>query len=242
MGLGKSRCMTVLCRTLERRRTLIGGNDYVKNGLYVHYDGINNTGSGHSDVTTYWYDLSPNKNNLSLTLDLGAQWHSNYITYDPGTRNSTWIQMPVSPDFTLEYLLSTTVSKSATTNMNFYTITGSYSSNFNFSRTPNGVNIRVKGIRNLFEFESEEDAVHLISVVVKPPKEIAVYCDGQLIEARQTNIAVLETIQAALGYNNGENSAPKENIRLYAARFYNKALSSAEVLQNYTIDKERYSL
>lgn len=228
--------------TLKRRRALIGSKDYVKRGLYVHFDGINNTGNGHSDTTVTWYDLSPNKYNLALTNNVGVEWHDNYIAYSPNVKSSSWMQMPVSSEFTLEYLLSTSVAHDAVTNINFYPLTGSYSSNFNFSRIPKGVNIRIRGSRYIFEFESEPNVPHLISVAVKQPNEIAVFCDGKHIETRAVNVAALEAIQAALGYSNGENAAKKEDIKLYACRFYTRALNGSEILQNYTKDKERYSL
>ncbi len=46
---------------------------YIKNGLILYLDGINNTGSGHSNTSTIWKDLSGNNNNGTIT---GATWKS----------------------------------------------------------------------------------------------------------------------------------------------------------------------
>lgn len=224
-----------------RRRYLIGGSDYVSTGLFAHFDGINNTGSGHSDITSTWCDLSPNRNNLPIALE-NIEWHDSYISYNTGIKNSSWLQMPVSPDFTLEYLLEHNMSTLETEGINFYPLTGSFSSNVNFVRTPLGIILRIRGSRYEFQFESEPYKPHLISVVVKPPQSILVYCDGKLVDSRAVTINAVSVVQAALGYNNGENAASKENVKLYACRLYSKALSSSEILQNYKKDKERYSL
>ncbi len=40
--------------------------NYVPNGLILHYDGINNTGSGHDAKATTWKDLSGNNNDGEL--------------------------------------------------------------------------------------------------------------------------------------------------------------------------------
>jgi len=39
---------------------------YVQDGLMLHYDGINNTGNGHSETTDTWKDLSGNGNDGTL--------------------------------------------------------------------------------------------------------------------------------------------------------------------------------
>ena len=232
----------MLRRSIDtRRRHLIGGSDYVSTGLFAHFDGINNTGSGHSNAASTWCDLSANKNHLLIALD-NVEWHDSYISYDTGVKNSTWLQMPVSPDFTLEYLLEHNMSTLETQGINFYPLTGSYSSNVNFIRTPLGIILRIQGSRHTFEFESEPNKPHLISVVIKPPYSIWVYCDGKLVDSRAASINTVSVVQAALGYNGGENAASKEDIKLYACRLYNKALSADEVTQNYKKDKERYSL
>ena len=58
-------------------------NQYVTSGLILHYDGINNTGNGHSRTTNTWKDLSQKNNNGTLMgFDAGATWGSNYLQFD----------------------------------------------------------------------------------------------------------------------------------------------------------------
>ena len=52
--------------------------EYVTDGLELHYDAINNTGTGHSNTTTTWVDLSGNGNNATVT---GGTWSDNYLSF-----------------------------------------------------------------------------------------------------------------------------------------------------------------
>lgn len=62
--------------------------DYIKNGLIVHYDAINNTGEGdnnHSTSATVWKDLSGNGNdgtlkNFDKTEESG--WKDSFLKFD----------------------------------------------------------------------------------------------------------------------------------------------------------------
>ena len=54
-------------------------NSAIKDGLVLHYDGINNTGSGHSNSTNTWKDL---KGNNDGTLLNNPTWDSNKLIFD----------------------------------------------------------------------------------------------------------------------------------------------------------------
>ena len=51
----------------------------IRDGLVLHYDSINNTGSGHSDSTLIWKDL---KGSNDATLMNGVAWNGNKLTFD----------------------------------------------------------------------------------------------------------------------------------------------------------------
>lgn len=56
---------------------------YIKDGLILHLDAINNTGSGHSNTTNTWKDLSGNGNDATLIgFDTTSGWQENYIKFD----------------------------------------------------------------------------------------------------------------------------------------------------------------
>ena len=52
---------------------------YVQDGLIMHFDGINNTGNGHSNTATTWKDLSGKTNNGTLN---GCKWGENCLEFD----------------------------------------------------------------------------------------------------------------------------------------------------------------
>ncbi|MBQ9832613.1 MAG: hypothetical protein IJO48_02665, partial [Clostridia bacterium] len=184
---------------------------------------------------------SPRKNDLSLLSSASWEWVSRNIAYDTGSQNSTWLHIPVSPDYTFEYLMQNFVVNESAAERIFYPICGSYSSNYNFSYAPEGINLYVCGVQHTFDFPSD-NMPHLFSAVVKPPYEVQLYCDGKLFETRATNIAVLEKLQVALGYSRGANAVTKDNMKFFACRIYDRALNDMEILQNYNMDKERYAL
>ena len=51
----------------------------IKDGLVLHYDSINNTGSGHSNSTLTWKDL---KGNNDATLQNGVTWNGDKLSFD----------------------------------------------------------------------------------------------------------------------------------------------------------------
>ena len=56
---------------------------YVSRGLEIYYDGIDNTGSGHSTTTTTWKDLSGNNRNGTLkNMTASNAWGSEGLKFD----------------------------------------------------------------------------------------------------------------------------------------------------------------
>jgi hypothetical protein len=47
-------------------------SDYVQNGLVLHYDGINNTGTGHNNEASFRKDLTSNNNSGTLKSGLAT--------------------------------------------------------------------------------------------------------------------------------------------------------------------------
>lgn len=109
---------TVLYKTAMENEASELGDEYIKDGMQVWYDGINNTGSGHSSTTTTWKDLSGNGRDGKMTdVTMG----SNYAEFN-GT--SSWVNMgEINSDYiTMEAVFS---SKVVTTS-EYSTIMGNY--------------------------------------------------------------------------------------------------------------------
>ena len=56
---------------------------YITDSLIAHYDGINNTGNGHSNTANVWKDISGNNNDMTLQgFDEKSGWISDGIELD----------------------------------------------------------------------------------------------------------------------------------------------------------------
>ena len=55
-------------------------DDYVQDGLMLHYDAVKNTKNGHDKSSTTWYDLSGNNNNG--TLNGNVTWTEDGLYFD----------------------------------------------------------------------------------------------------------------------------------------------------------------
>ena len=58
---------------------------YIKEGLVLQYDGINNTGAGHSTTTNVWKDISGNGNDIKLNnfnYDSNSGWTNDALVFD----------------------------------------------------------------------------------------------------------------------------------------------------------------
>ena len=58
---------------------------YIKEGLVLHYDAINNTGTGHSNTTDVWKDISGNGNDIKLSnfnYDSNSGWTKDALVFD----------------------------------------------------------------------------------------------------------------------------------------------------------------
>ena len=69
---------------LEENYTNVASEQYIQDGLQLHFDAINNTGTGHSNTTETWRDLSNNHNDGLLT---DVTWDGNSAIFN-GT--SSW--------------------------------------------------------------------------------------------------------------------------------------------------------
>lgn len=63
-------------------RQILDTSKYVQNGLIIFYDGINNTGAGHSNTTTTWKDLSNKGIDGSLVNFDSNSWGNNCLSFD----------------------------------------------------------------------------------------------------------------------------------------------------------------
>lgn len=229
------------------------GNEYVQKGLIAHFDGINNTGNGHSNDTVIWKDLSGNNNDA--TLYNNPTWSNNSLTFNgidnygrlENTANmefpngTTWevrikvvSLMDLNPSNSTEFFGSWEVigggGLSFNTNNNFKV--GLYLSDSNN-------NTVAKSITS--DMQNNINQLYTLTVVYDNQK-LKIYINS-LLAAETSYEGVLNpaVVPFAIGGNPNTTGMDRyANVEFQNVLIYNRALSENEVARNYQADMARY--
>lgn len=242
---------------------IVSEKDYVQNGLVLHYDGINNTGSGHSNTATVWKDLSLNGNDVILNSDNTFDNNSCVFvkTANSGFSLNNPLKKGVNDGFTIECVA---ISNETETSENeeydlyswFWNIRDEISEEkyMEFFRDYRGdyvVSVHYNN-SNVIRNSIKKTEITNSQIVVANSK-IKHFFDGILTGEETSSNEILNAVLSInsldLGYANwfsGNNVYDKSDIYLdgniYSFRIYNRALTEEEIQQNYKIDKLRYGL
>lgn len=236
--------------------TVLSTNDYVKENLVLQYDGINNTGNGHSNTATVWKDLSKSGNDITLNADNSFNENSCVFpkTINSGLSLANPLKAGINNGFTIEC-----VAKSNTTNTSetedfklydwFWNIRDDYTeiNYMQFIRRFTGeysISVITNSNQLLWDLIPQNGVV--ISQLVVNNSTMCNYYNGVLTSQEDSSSEVLNIVSNInnldLGY--GKWSESGEDIHLngniYTIRVYNRALTKNEIKQNYKIDKIRY--
>ncbi len=227
------------------------GADYVKNGLQVWYDGVDNAGVGqHGGAAAGWTDLSGNGND-AVAVAPGLGWTANACTNNAeglqsGDGGLFRLGNAVAPiiaarTFTLEMAFTPNFAKSRSV------LFGSYDGavGFNLEETDAGTfrifyNNRPNIVSTVPLMKDEEVVISLVSTTnsaVIYRNGVAVYrYDGAIDET-----ATLAAIADPAYYLGGEKLRNGFAFRgaIHSFRLYDRALTSAEVLRNTRLDQRR---
>ena len=222
--------------------------EYIQDGLLLHYDGINNTGNGHSNTTTTWKDLSGNGNDG--TLKGGTTWNNDYLNFN-GTY--AWVSIGVhNPEnVTLEIV---------SLNNALYDEEREYICNFEGGGM--GINYETSNNEkyNRFEIYIENSGYAFATssnVLINNKKYyLSGSYDGTQMKFFENKTKITNEIIGTIrkpGNNSilmlGENPNGNEpggrywlDGNVYSVRIYNRALTDDEVAYNYAIDKARFNI
>ena len=231
---------TVLYKTAMENEASELGDEYIKDGMQVWYDGINNTGSGHSSTTTTWKDLSGNGNDAILSGFDGTAtsgWNSNYLAFD-GENDKVELKNVIDnkTQFTIEYITTQKRYKS------WEYLWGVTSSKF-------GMECNMQGHRVLYYVSGKHyNCVDLKGTLGKNNynglsihnREINGYLNGE----KKINVTIdndFENSGNILSLGSIQNKHYMM-VDYYAFRIYNRALSESEIRHNYILDKARYGI
>lgn len=240
-------------------RTADATDNYVKDGLILHYDGLNNTGSGHDNTATTWYDLSKNGNHATLTgfeNTTESGWSDDGLVCN-GTNNK-FLNSTINLEENTSLTVSNTIclnkyvtfyssnhciltSMSGWRNFVFHLWYGNSSTKLIDGRIYIGGNYTEGG--ETCRFEPSEMANYKMQLGKKD--NIVYNYDGQTKIAKlyiNSELIASETHTAGHRGIQDIKSGIGNNITYYNIKVYNRALTDAEVEQNYNEDKTRFGL
>lgn len=233
---------------IEESYTQVSSEQYVQDGLQLHYDALNNTGNGHSDTTDTWRDLSPNHNDGVIEFGNGM-WETNSLVLD-GSRTGVFVDDNLvdlfKEDNTIQILLE--IDEEGTRDI--------FVGNYN---TEHAINYEKYGDGNLFrhyidaggnDIRTCSDTMKIGEIQIltwkwnKGQNTIEIYQDNRQI----TNFTANRIGAYSYDWNNawfGRDSRTGETClkgKIFSIRVYNKLLSQEEINQNYQVDVIRYGI
>ena len=216
--------------------------DYAGDGLMLHYDGINNTISGHNSSATKWKDLSGH--GFDGTIN-GCTWGDNYLSFDGIDDWVSIAQMNYSNP-TIEIVFE----YNSITPQNYVNILANWQSGgYGYETYYKNKFIIYNSVRGYIGSESSYNAVankkyslsgryDNVNVILRENSDIYRTPSTEEIRFPQNNtIMVLGT--------NPYGSSPEGQWfsgKIYSVRIYNRALSDEEVYKNYIYDKLKFNI
>lgn len=214
----------------------------VKNGLKVWLDANYNTKTSHSNTTTTWKDLSGN--GIDGVIN-GAVWGSNYLKFDGSNDWVKLTQMNYS-NYTIEIVTMPQALPFSEVDLvanwesggygiaflNGYASNQAYvSSAYKKAKVPT-----ISTINTKYSIAGSYDG-----------KTLKVYMNGNLASSLSLTGSIGTTGSStvmAIGANPTGSSANGNyyNGRVYSVRIYNRALTDAEIRENYKVDNSNYKI
>lgn len=221
--------------------------NYVKEGLVLHLDGINNTGNGHSNTTTMWKDLSGNGNdgklnNFDNTDNSG--WFENGISFD-GINDVIEVAESdtISPkEQTIEIILQKDGDSNTTDGRQiFFVKWKGYTMEINKNNTISYG--RNSGYLTYLTSNKTINLSEKYSIVAKHENNISRLYINNIFEKEQNVQPIAYSMMKTITIGNyAGNGGQYLNGKIYSIRMYNRALTDSEMEHNYEIDKERFNL
>ena len=229
------------------RRPGYTAKDYVQDGLVAMWDGIENAGWGvHDAEATTWKDLIGN-GDMSLTYG-SMTFSESACVVTNGLLRTTLGQIATAlngKEITVEAVYVATgrgypiIAPNSSPALNIWN-NGGNSMLFNIF----GSNIGDLGWMVTVRDSSTPPLSHLVYAVSESDGNCRGYLDGAL-KKTDTLPATLTTGYSTaqdFGIGNSSSSGMSFDGQMSAMRIYSRALTAAEIANNYAVDKERFNL
>lgn len=222
--------------------------DYVTDGLIAYYDAENNIGTGHSDTTTIWKDLSGNNNDV--ILNPAHKFKSNVLECSKKesaysiSKNAIFVEEP--KDYTIEvvakfnttesgWICSARNSGDAEGIQIFQHTDSEYRQAYGLFQHSNGEYKQVK-------FKPRIQEIFNRSITYKTDaQELNVFENASIVEKVTAEYASIGGKKLQVGGTTW-NKDISLNGNIYNIRIYERTLTEQEMLHNYNIDKNRYNI
>lgn len=225
----------------------VTGSPYVTSGLIHHWDGIDNTGSGHSTTTDVWKDLVGNFD-LTRQSSTAVTWGEDHAAFNGSSymlSATDNIEDPAGK--TVEVVIMPAAAITGTVIQPFYnssianTAIGKislYSDNTVGAKGQSG-NTYNTGLSSITDVRSVSATISSASAVSK------VYINGTEASLSNKTHSLQNTynrmvIGASKQYDH--NTGYYFTGKVFAVRIYDRNLSADEVAQNYATDVSRFGL
>lgn len=222
--------------------------EYAKDGLLLHYDGINNTGEGddkHSTTTTVWKDLSGNGNDARLINFLdneNSKWNHNYLELDGINDYAEVVDNPtIKPkEQTIEIVFNRTGNTEHLGRGIIFVKWNGYTVELNSINSNNQFTVSY-GRNNGYLTSNKMLALNRpYSLALTHTQNLSkMYIDTRY-ENQQEVVPIEYGLTSLLIGKYNDTTLTKGNI--YAIRMYNRALTEEEIKSNYEIDKIRFGI
>lgn len=235
---------------MGNKTTDTGG--YAASGLILHYDGINNSGSGtHNMYSSQWMDLSGSGNNgllrnIDLTPTATSGWIENGLVLD-GIDDGIFIDDQLKDLFKTSSTIELTFSKSELSNRDILFSNCSAGNNCNNieidANNKNKISVNNSAFANTTSAEAvTTDNITTLSYVFdKSTGVVTTFIDGlkgETFSSTEISNYTYDLLNLWIGRDT-DNSAPFKGI-LYSVRVYSYALSDTKIYSNAIIDKTRF--
>ncbi len=241
---------------LKRHMSVTSSDNYVKDGLYLHLDGIYNTRQGFNSNSNVWEDLSGNDRDFALTRDISL-WQQN---------NTGWVNKSLQGDnhggsgrrlkdfpfneFTVEmvgrggfvddlggYASEVYLFNNRATGEDLFQIAPVLGKDKRAACTVYNKDKFYNGFPTFLELKS------LCRIVLTYKDEVMTVSVNDF-ETRRENFVLFNTSadEFSTHYLAGNQSKFYSSATMHAVRVYDRALSVDELVKNKELDLKRFEL
>ena len=213
----------------------IGYKGYDQNGLTLRYDGINNTGAGHSNNPSVWKDLVGNNDGIITGT---AAWDDRGLEFN-GQNTKVKFNGNINNTYTLGLVILPVLTGTHPRLIGEESGNQRFPSVYLHSNTSYKIALYAQRLDKVFPDTTVPSTTEKTSVVVTYSNNLAkLYVNGAFVGELELAYDPASGANAYLGDNGGSLRAYKGKI--YNFLVYDRALTATEIEHNFEVDRLRF--